>query len=80
MKSPLPPAVALRAGLDTSWMFGLAERLLSSIREKSLLMVLISRSLYCQLIAARSLTNTGMSFHSPFTRALATVIQVGWYR
>lgn len=35
---------------------------------------------YCQLIAARSLAKIGTSFQSPFTRALATVIQVGWYR
>jgi hypothetical protein len=35
---------------------------------------------YCQLNAAKSLTNSGMSFHNPLRRALATVIQVGWYR
>ena len=35
---------------------------------------------YCQLSADRSLANSGTSFHSPLSRALATVIQVGWYR
>jgi 2,3-bisphosphoglycerate-dependent phosphoglycerate mutase len=37
-----------------------------------------SGTCYCQLRAPRSLTKRGMSFHSPFRRALATVIQVGW--
>ena len=33
-----------------------------------------------QLSADRSLAKIGMSRHTPFSRALATVIQVGWYR
>ena len=35
---------------------------------------------HCQLNAPMSLANSGTSFHSPFSRAWATVIQVGWYR
>jgi hypothetical protein len=35
---------------------------------------------HCQLMAARSFADSGMSFHRPFTPALATVIQVGAYR
>jgi hypothetical protein len=54
VNSPAPAplrSTVRRAGLDTSWMLGLAERLLSSIREKSLLMVLFSSCFHCQLFA-----------------------------
>ena len=33
-----------------------------------------------QLSADRSLAEIGMSFHTPFSRAAATVMAVGWYR